>query len=545
MNVLWNYIQAKENREFLAFVFGGLAVVIAGVWAVYTRFSDTKDKTVTNELLKAMTQQILALSSTESMPGTERRVGEAIGAIAKGAADGDEQLQKALDLLRANKIADAAQLLQAVAEEKTARIKKDSKHASIAYRNLGAIAGLGNPKQALDAYRKAIELDPNDSESLLVAGWIELERGDIDEAERHFLRLLMLMKTNEVAPGRYWATLGLGDIQKQRGNLLAALKSYRDALAIVERLVMFAPGDTGHRRDLSVSHNRVGDVMVAQGDQPGALKSYHHALAIAERLAQSDPQNTEWQRDLSISHNKIGDVLKAQNDLAGALKRYRKALDIIECLAKSEPGNARWQRDLSVSYDRIRAVLDIQDDWPEAQKFCFGGLSIAKRLAQSDPENAEWQRDLSVSYNNVGDVLFKQSDWPGALKYYGDGLAIRESLAQSKPSNAAWQRDLSVSYDKIGDVLVKLSNRPGALEFYHKGLAIRENLTKSDPDNVEWQVELLSSHWRLAEQGDDAAQRWALIVTHLRILATENKLTAKHARLLPAAEEEWAKLKPR
>ncbi len=51
-------------------------------------------------------------------------------------------------MLKANKIAEAAQLLQAVAADKSASIEKDRKDVAAAYRNLGAIAGLRDPAKA-------------------------------------------------------------------------------------------------------------------------------------------------------------------------------------------------------------------------------------------------------------------------------------------------------------------------------------------------------------------------------------------------------------
>ena len=65
------------------------------------------------------------------------------------------------------------------------------------------------------------------------------------------------------------------------------------------------PGHAGWQRDLSVSYIKVGNVQVAQGDQSGALKSYRDSLAIRERLARSDPGNASWQRDLAVSHAKL------------------------------------------------------------------------------------------------------------------------------------------------------------------------------------------------------------------------------------------------
>jgi hypothetical protein len=46
-------------------------------------------------------------------------------------------------------------------------------------------------------------------------------------------------------------------------------------------------------------------VQQAQGDLAGALKSYKDGLAIAERLATSDPGNAGWQYDLGITMSEL------------------------------------------------------------------------------------------------------------------------------------------------------------------------------------------------------------------------------------------------
>jgi tetratricopeptide (TPR) repeat protein len=75
------------------------------------------------------------------------------------------------------------------------------------------------------------------------------------------------------------------------------LKSYRDSLAIRNRLARADPGNAGWQSDLSAAYNRIGDVLLAQGNLPKALKSYRDRFAIADRLAQADPGNAGWQRD--------------------------------------------------------------------------------------------------------------------------------------------------------------------------------------------------------------------------------------------------------
>jgi tetratricopeptide (TPR) repeat protein/pimeloyl-ACP methyl ester carboxylesterase len=263
--------------------------------------------------LAEIKERLIAAFPMQLAPGADKAIGAAVDAAAQGASAGDARLQRALEFLKAGNAKEAEPMFRAVAEEKAARIKTDSKDAATAFRNLGAIAGLADPKRALDAYQKAAELDPDDMNSIFWVGWMQLERGNLQEAEARFRRVLLATKTNNWAD--YWARISLGDIRIARGNLADALKSYRDGLSIAERLAQADPGNAGWQRDLSVSFERVGDVLVAQGNLAEALKSFRGGLAIRERLAQADPGNAGWQRNLSVSFDRVGDVLVAQGNL--------------------------------------------------------------------------------------------------------------------------------------------------------------------------------------------------------------------------------------
>src|ERR1700730_7287795 len=214
------------------------------------------------DLIK-LTNSLLAKNpSAAGGPGARQAVGGAVQSIAQGASD-DKRLQQALGLLKDNKVAEATQLLTAVAEDKSAHAEqaatpaeKDRKEAATAYRNLGAIAGLRDPKSALGAYEKAASLDPGDIESLLWAGWIEIDHGDLEKAQTRLERVLKLAETGDQTYYKYWARIGLGDIWQKRGDLKAALKSYSDSLAIFERLAQSDPGNAGWQRDLSVSYEK-------------------------------------------------------------------------------------------------------------------------------------------------------------------------------------------------------------------------------------------------------------------------------------------------
>jgi hypothetical protein len=110
-----------------------------------------------------------------------------------------------------------------------------------------------------------------------------------------------------------------GDTLLAEGNLMEALQSYRESLAIRTRLVKADPDNPDCQRALAVSYQRIGDVLLAQGNLGQAMKLQRDGFAIMDRLAKADPGNTAAQRDLLVSYKKVGDVLLAQGNVVEVL----------------------------------------------------------------------------------------------------------------------------------------------------------------------------------------------------------------------------------
>ena len=64
-----------------------------------------------------------------------------------------------------------------------------------------------------------------------------------------------------------------------------------------------------------------------------------------------------------------------------------------------------------------------------------------------------------------------------------------------------------------------------------------------DSRNLGWQLDLAGANTILARNGGDPAARWALVVTTLRRLNDERRLSPQHAAWLADAEADLAKLK--
>jgi tetratricopeptide (TPR) repeat protein len=216
--------------------------------------------------------------------------------------------------------------LRAFAADKDARIRQDSKEAATAWRNLGAIAGLRDPKSAREAYARAVMLDPDDTESLYWHGQLEFEAGDLAAAELSYRRLLTLKQAEPDSHEVYWARLGRGDIERARGRLDSALAGYRTVQASAERLATSDPGNAGWQRDLSVSFDRIGNVQVEQGDLAGALKPRHCGAPGDIRRSCG---RAEVLGDIPCGANSAGSLLSAVSNslktgkLTGILEDFR------------------------------------------------------------------------------------------------------------------------------------------------------------------------------------------------------------------------------
>ena len=259
---LWEIFKDPDSRAIISWLGGGAVVIAGGLWAVVTFVVEHKEAhdnkggtdiivsgqgiasggntTIggnvnigpSKEQIKQLQEPFTALENLinslleknreTGRPGVEQSVRAAVISIAQGARD-DARLQKALAFLKENEVADAARLLNAVAEDKSARAEENRNEAAVAYRNLGAIAGLRDPKVALDAYEKAVVLDPDNLDSLLGIGRIQIDQGDLNEAQLRFERVLTLTKTDDQTDYKNWALAGLGDIKEQREARLAAL----------------------------------------------------------------------------------------------------------------------------------------------------------------------------------------------------------------------------------------------------------------------------------------------------------------------------------
>ena len=103
---------------------------------------------------------------------------------------------------------EAQALFRAVAEEREEACKTAGREAAEAWRNLGAIAALSDPKKSREAYAHAVALEPDDVDGLIWHGWLQIQANDLPVAEEAYRRLIALESGREPGFGLYWARVG-------------------------------------------------------------------------------------------------------------------------------------------------------------------------------------------------------------------------------------------------------------------------------------------------------------------------------------------------
>jgi len=285
------------------------------------------------------------------------------------------------------------------------------------YYRLGIIYGLkGKPAEALDSYRRALDLDPEIVPARVGAGILLSQAGEYREAKMELLRavemdstyekayynlglvyseegrpdsaLMMMQKALEVEPGYVLARVGVASALYELGDLAAAgplLTSLgRDpglpqgARNQVNFLLGFLPsrrawlaGRDGDRERLSDFHLLRGDIMVSILLMERALAEYEEAIRLDPRSAAAYYQEgTIYFRrgDLDRTLESLEGALAADPGYGGAnlavgiikarKKDYAAACRAFEAELRVDPASADAHMNLAMCYERH--LIDIE-----------------------------------------------------------------------------------------------------------------------------------------------------------------------------------------
>jgi len=232
---------------------------------------------------------------------------------------------------------------------------------------LFGLALKGQGKDALDAFKRAAELMPNDADTLLYAGDALRDKGRVKEAATLYQRAVH-------------ANPRLVEAHNNLGNIMLQLGRHDDAVTWYQAALTFAPQEA--------------EVLCNLGNalrQKGALAE---ALAVTQRAIARKPT-------LSVAHNNLGLILAAQAQREPAAASFRQAL-------KLDPNYL----DALVNLGNVLRELGARRE----------ALAAYARAVEIDPNRPE-------GYLNLGLTLYEMRRLDAAISSFRRALVLRPNCA--------------------------------------------------------------------------------------------------------------------
>lgn len=359
--------------------------------------------------------------------------------------------------------------------------------------------------QSIDAYKKALEMDPRSSVVMERLAEIEAKSQHIRDGVAHAQEALKLDPDNIDAHRllariyiRTLGDMGAGEVQKE--SLDKAIEEFQAILKLepddaysalwLARLYRF---ENQH----DASEKVLRDLLQREPDNGQALEQLSQLLIDEGRSQEAIALLSQAAADSSAPdlYDLLGDAYSQQKDYPKAEEAYRKAVD-------EEPEEASHRHGLG-------QALMAEDKYAEA-------LEQFKKLSEMEPGTADNYLRMSELYRRLGrldqaeaallhakqlapgnlEILFNeallyedQGRFDDAVKVLSDAIAGMKAQTSESSSNGGSSNALGILYEQLGRAYREAQNYPAAIDTYRE-------MAKLGPDSKSRAQMLLIDTYR-------------------------------------------------
>jgi tetratricopeptide (TPR) repeat protein/serine/threonine protein kinase len=313
----------------------------------------------------------------------------------------------------------------------------------------------------------------------------------------------------------------VGRIHAQRGQFQDAVRAYRNAIEMFDKLGPAAFADPVLLREMSSCQIECSWPLDELGDAEEAVQKIRRAVELAVKLDEIQPGNRphlvnariflartlisqqpdEAEKILKANleladddisrqgvHAMRGAMFRATRRLAQAEESYREALKCAEHMARENP-TVNWvQHVLACDQGALAGVIAADQRWGEAEEIQRRAVRIMDKLASDFSNSLTYRRtqaDFLIEHAGFLKQLRRTAD---AEKVYRRAVDLYEKLAADFPSLPIQQQ---IAFDQrlsLSQFLVEAGRIEDALDVYHQAIDRSGKQARDFPSKLNhWQ----------------------------------------------------------
>jgi len=388
------------------------------------------------------------------------------------------------------------------------------------WRGLGSARyKLGDLKGAIAADRKAIALF---EKLILIAPTDPGRKNDLTKARLGMAHVLAADGQNKEAREIFRSVIeqdnnpsflaeaegGLGDIEGLEGNYKVAIQCFAKAARHATNFLDRAPGNTGVRKILTISHGTAGVFATKIGDYQLADTSFRAALKSARKLVALEPDNRNWEKELATLLNNFGMNLEKQDKIDEAEPFFAEALALRQSLVDWDPNNTRWLLNLANSWHNQAAIHYHRNEVPETLNSARQALAIYQRLLTLKPDNQTWLDEMMTIFEIQKERLVKLGANKEALTLGEEVTTFINLLKSGNRNDFAMTKALAGLHREVGKI--KEGDGQKTTEHYRLAAEAFDVEVEKDPTDEEKIVLLVQSYLDIAQAAENPAPIFSL-----------------------------------
>ena len=278
------------------------------------------------------------------------------------------------------------------------------------------------------------------------------------------------------------ALVRVGDARRAAGDVVEALRRYREALPMDEDLVRSDPGNRRYRSQLGWSYERVANLTLETRDFREAERLFRLQASVFEQMAAEDPDDADAAAGLSASHRHFYALADRLKDSPRMREHSRLALLQAERVAALRPHSRPAQVALCAALCTAGGMASDACDLDTAEACGSRALSLARELESSDPRDSFVLFELAESHGLLSSVADRRGDPAGSITELRDAAAALERARAVQPEERSIARFLAAVRRDLAAHHLETASPSQALEEARRALAIRRFLAEEPPE---------------------------------------------------------------